>query len=69
MLVLYENAATFRVEKPIICPKCKRGRIGSIPEWSKATISRRGKPPPKERGESVCVKCNVCGSFWTLTIE
>ena len=69
MLVLYESMASYEVEKPVICPKCNRGRIGSIPEWSKATISRRGKPPPNERSESLRVKCNICGSFWALTIE
>ncbi len=57
------------MSKPVICPNCKRGRLGSIPEWSEANISRRGKPPPEERGEGVQVKCPVCRALWNLTIE
>ena len=69
MIVVCESEVTYEVSKPVICPKCNRGRIGNIPAWSEATISRRGKPPPDERGECVQVKCPVCRALWTLTIE
>lgn len=69
MIVVHESLAADEKSKPVICPKCKRGRIGSIPGWSRAAISRRGKPPPRDRGDCVLVKCTKCGSFWSLTIE
>jgi len=69
LIVVHESAAARGISKPVICPKCKRGRLGSIPEWSRASISHRGNPPPWERGDCVQVKCLVCGSFWSLTIE
>ena len=69
MIVLHEGAAAHRGKEPLICTKCKRGKIGNISKHSAANISRRGKPPPDERGESVEVKCPVCNTLWTLTIE
>lgn len=69
MIVVHESASASEMNKPVICYKCKRGKLGSIPAWSKAVISRRGKPPPKESGESVQVKCAVCGMLWSFTIK
>lgn len=69
MIVMHESAVVEKTTKPAICPKCKRGILGHIPEDSEAVISRRGKPPPDEQGEYVQVKCYICRSLWTLTIE
>ena len=69
MIVLYESVAADKMTKPVLCPKCAHGKIGTIAKSSKAAISRRGKPPPDRRGEGVQVKCPVCGRLWTLTIE
>jgi len=69
MIILQASAAAGEMSKPIICPKCKRGRIGNIPPWSQAGISRRGRPPSIERGDGVQVKCPKCGVLWTFTIE
>jgi len=69
MIVLHESAAVDKSTKPTICPKCKRGILGHIPKNSEAVISRRGKPPPDKKGEYLQVKCHICRSLWTLTIE
>ena len=69
LIVVYEVSAVADVGKPLVCQKCGRGRLGSIPGHTKATISRRGKPPPGEKDDSVNVKCPVCGTYWALTIE
>lgn len=69
MIVLQESAAVDNMTKPVLCPKCERGRLGDMPEWSNAVISRRGKPPPDEQGEGLKVKCPVCRKLWILTIE
>ena len=70
MIVTMEIAEEFEMTKPVICPKCERGRIGSIPVWGKTTISKRGKPPPAERNNNgVQVKCPKCKALWKLTIE
>ena len=69
MIVVCESAVAYKAAKPVICPKCKRGKLGSIPCGSEAVISRRGKPPPEEYGDFVQVKCPVCSSLWSLMIE
>ena len=69
MIVLHEGVADYRTSKPVLCPKCGRGRIGSIPVWSKAQVSRRGKPPPEKCGEGLLVKCTVCNSYWLIKTE
>ena len=68
MIVLHEGAATYRAKKPMICTKCRRGKMGFISEISAANISRRGKLP-SDRDEGIEIKCPVCGCLWTLTIE
>ena len=69
MIIMHESAAVEKTHKPLICPKCERGRLGHIHKKIEADISRRGKPPPDEQNLSVQVKCYVCRSFWTLTIK
>ena len=69
MIILQKSAAADVSMKPVICPKCERGKLGFIPEENEAVISKRGKPPPDERGECFQVKCTICGSLWTVTIE
>ena len=69
LIVVCESAVAYKSAKPVICPKCKRGVIGHIPGESEAVLSRRGKPPPDEQGEFVQVKCHICRSHWSLTIE
>ena len=69
MIVLQASTAASEMTKPVICPKCERGRIGNIPEWCETVISRRGHSPPDERNEGVQVKCPVCSKLWTLIIE
>ena len=71
MIVMHESPAAYKeaTTKPVICPKCERGRLGSIPGHSDTVLSKRGKPPPGTYGEYVQVKCHVCRSIWTLTIE
>jgi len=69
MIILQVSASADEMSKPVICPKCNRGRIGNIPLWSKAEISRRGKPPSDKRNDGVQVKCPKCGVLWTFTIE
>ena len=71
MIVMHESTATKHLNKPVICPKCNRGRLGNIPEQSEAVLSRRGNPPRNELAELsdyVQVKCYICRSLWTLTI-
>ena len=69
MIVVAESVAVYKAGKPVICPKCGRGTLGHIPEESQAILSKRGKPPPDEQGDYVQVKCHICRSYWTLTIE
>ena len=69
MIVLQTSVAADELTKPVYCPKCTRGKIGYMPEESEAVISKRGKPPPEEHGECFQVKCTICGSLWSLTIE
>jgi phage FluMu protein Com len=69
MIVLQESAPTEGMTKPVICPKCERGRLGNIPEWSDAVLSKRGKPPPEKRNLGVQVKCPKCRALWIMTIE
>ncbi len=68
MIMVSESKKIGRM-KPVACPKCERGRIGNIPEWSNAVLAPRGRPPPSSRGDGVQVKCPVCHTLWTLTIE
>ena len=69
MIVVCESAVSYGISKPVICSKCERGRLGSIPADSETVVSRRGNPPPKERGDYLQVKCPVCGALWSLMIE
>jgi predicted RNA-binding Zn-ribbon protein involved in translation (DUF1610 family) len=70
LIVIRQSRATAReISKPVKCPNCTRGKIGSIPKGSEAVVLRRGKPPPDESGEGIEVKCPVCGELWILTIE
>jgi len=69
LIVVYEAAAVAHTGKPLICQKCGRGRLGSIPGHSKAAVSRRGRPPPGDTADSVNIKCPVCGKHWAMTIE
>ena len=69
MIVVCESEAANKAAKPVICPKCERGILGHIPDGSEAVLSRRGKPPPDRQGDYVQVKCFICRSLWTLTIE
>jgi hypothetical protein len=69
MLIVCESTPDYKSTKPAICPKCKRGVIGHIPEGSETVISRRGRPPPANHGDYVQVKCFVCRSHWMLIHE
>ena len=69
MIVVHESEAIYEMSKPIVCPKCKRGKLGSIAEWSDAITSRRGRPPPGERSEGVQLKCPVCKKLWAITTK
>jgi len=67
MFILCESVAACEKTKPVYCQKCHRGKIGFIPDWSETDISRRGRPPSKQH--SVELKCYICGTKWSLTIE
>jgi len=67
-MIFMQESTTKHLCKPVICPKCNRGRLGKIPEHSEAVLSRRGNPSRNEPGDYVQVKCYVCRSLWTLTI-
>lgn len=69
MIIMHESVTANKATKPVICLKCKRGKLGNIPEQSEAVLSRRGKPPPGEQRDYVQVKCYICRSLWTITIE
>ena len=69
MFVVQESEADHGTNKPVICPNCERGKLGVIPEWSEAVISRRGKPPPGGQNMGMQVKCHVCGRLWTIITE
>jgi hypothetical protein len=69
MIVMHESASAYKGAKTVICSKCKRGKLASIPEKSEAVLSKRGKPPPDEKEDYVQVKCAVCRTVWILTIE
>ena len=69
MIVVCDGTPEYKVSKPIICPKCKRGRIGSIPEGGRAGIARRGRPPPRDIAERLLVRCAICGACWSFIIE
>jgi len=69
MIIMHESAEVCRADKPVVCPKCERGKLGSIPKRSEAVLSKRGKPPPGERSEYVQIKCCICRTFWALTIK
>ena len=66
---VHEGAVEYGKGKPVICPKCERGKLGSIPEWCEAIVSRRGRPPPGESVAGVEVKCPVCRKLWTITTK
>jgi phage FluMu protein Com len=68
MIVLQESAAEVEMTKPVICPKCKRGKLGNIPQWNEAVLSKRGKSPPNERNPGVQLKCPKCRALWVLTV-
>ena len=70
MIVLMESAAAIEMTKPVICPKCGRGRLGNMPEWCKAVLSKRGKPPPDPNrlSSGVQVKCPKCRALWIVTV-
>jgi hypothetical protein len=69
LLKIQESAAAYETTKPLICSKCRRGKIGGIPTRRKANISKRGKPPPDEPEDYLLLKCTVCGALWTVTTE
>ena len=69
MIIIHESTAAQNSDKPITCPKCKRGRLGNTAIESEPILSRRGKPPKNELYEYVQVKCPVCGALWTLTFN
>ncbi len=69
MVIMNEATSNVKGSKPLICPKCRRGRIGSVPVWSKTTLSARGQPPPDERCECIYIRCSICGAYVPLTIE
>ena len=69
MIVLEESSADKSMSKPVKCPQCRKGNLGFIPDWSEATISRRGKPPADIKSEGVQVKCPICKKLWTLTMK
>jgi hypothetical protein len=69
MVILNKAGVAPRGRKPLVCPKCTKGKIGSVPVHSKTNISLRGKPPPGEESDGVYVKCPICGEYTLLTIE
>ena len=68
LIVVQESTAARKTAKPVICPKCKRGKLGNIHGESEGAVSLRGRPPP-DKGEGIEIKCPVCGHLWSLTIE
>ena len=68
MITMYASVANEAVTKPVMCKKCRKGRLADIPVTNRAIVSKRGKPPPSEAGERLQVKCLVCGTYWTLII-
>jgi hypothetical protein len=69
LIVLKESAAVYEANKLVICKKCRKGKLGSIPERSKAAVAKRGKPPPDGLDDFLQVKYTVCGTHWDFTIE
>ena len=69
MIVLQESMAADEMNKPVICTKCKRGKIGSTTKKCRAVISRRGRPPPDKAEDGLQIKCPVCGTHWTVKTE
>ena len=69
LLRIRESVTAYETTKPLICTKCRRGKIGNIPNRKKAYLTKRGKPPPDEPEDYLQVKCTVCGTFWTVTTE
>ena len=69
MIIIQESSAGDELGKPVVCSKCKRGKLGSVPKKCKAIISRRGKSPPEIADNGLQIKCAVCGTYWKFTIE
>jgi phage FluMu protein Com len=69
MIKIMESAAAYKKSKPVICPKCKIGTLGYMPEKSERVIARRGKPPPDGDDGGVQIKCPACRQLWILTTE
>jgi len=69
MIVMYNNATTYKAYKPIMCRKCNRGKLGNIPTSSRVVLSKRGKLPSDERSCCLQIKCPSCRELWILTIE
>jgi len=67
--MIQESAAEYKINKPVICPKCEYGKLGFVPDWSEMIVSRRGKPPHDEQDEGLLIKCPVCKKLWVLTIK
>ncbi|MCL2566407.1 MAG: hypothetical protein FWE24_11480 [Defluviitaleaceae bacterium] len=69
MIVMHENTSTYKSDKPVICRKCNRGKLGTIPHNGKIAASKRGKPPPNDKVNYLQVKCPSCSALWLLAIE
>ena len=70
LIVLIESAAAGGMTKPVICPKCGRGKLGNMPEWCVAVLPKRGKLPPGMDAPRDCVqvKCPKCKTLWTMVV-
>jgi hypothetical protein len=69
MIIVNEATPCKERIKPVICPKCEKGRLGNIPRGGGVRIFKKGKPPPDGESEYFQIKCPVCGARWSLTIE
>jgi hypothetical protein len=71
MIIMHESRTAYRnkTTKPVICPKCERGRLGSVPGHSEAVLSKRGRPPQGIHDDYVQIKCHICRSVWAFTFE
>jgi hypothetical protein len=71
MVVVREESTGQSALKPLFCPKCEKGRIGTLPSSVRARRGKRGggsadTPIAKAL---VYVKCGVCGANVELTFD
>ena len=72
MILLYESGSINKPDKFVLCPNCRRGKIGHIPKGSDYNVLYETEGLVLCRqGDYDCIelKCPVCKSLWRVSIK